>query len=86
MLHQEGFFFFFHKLKHLSCNLSHNMDVLTAIKDSDLSFGFGTWEKIEVVTEATVLLDSWKLSVSAQSNVALTPQVMFSEERTESSF
>jgi len=28
------------------------------IKDSDPSFGFGTWRETEVVMEVTVLLDS----------------------------
>ena len=62
------------------------MDVLTMIKDSDPSFGFGTWRETEVVMEVTVLLDSWKLSLPAKSNVAVAPQVTLSGEITEKSW
>lgn len=34
------------------------MDVLTVIKGCDLSFGFGIWKAMEVVTEMMVLSDS----------------------------
>lgn len=62
------------------------MDVLTVIKGCDPSFGFGIWKETEVVTEIMVLLDSREISLSAKSNVALTPQVTFPGERKENSF
>lgn len=63
------------------------MDAPAVVKDCDLSFGFGIWKETKVVTEMTVLFDSCQLSLSAESNVAPTPQVTFSGERTtENSF